>query len=160
MHTLRYAYRPNPLWMALGAAFFAVCAVFLGLEAANNDRGLILNGVIELSTRGATIFYWTLAGASAAFVAAGLAGAVAGLVSPQHVTLTATDLSAPRSAFSRRPTVVALADVHGLEIQQVQQQRFLTIRHRGGKLAINRSFLPDAAAFDALCEALAARVPR
>jgi hypothetical protein len=160
METLRFAYRPNPLWMALGAAFFAVCAAFLGHEAANNDRGLLLNGVIELSARGATVFYGCLAAASVAFVAAGVAGAVAGLVSPHHVTLTATELSVPRFAISRRPTVVALADVQGLEIQQVQQQRFLNVRHRGGKLAINRSFLPDAAAFDALCEAIAARVPR
>lgn len=160
METLRFEYRPKPLTMALAALFFAACGAFMAHEAANNDRGLILNGVIELSARGATIFFVCLVVLSAAFVAGGVAGVIAGFVRPSYVTLTASELSAPRSPFSRRPTIIPLADVQGLELQQVQGQRFLNVRHRGGKLSINRAFLPDATAFDALCEALAARVPR
>jgi len=47
---------------------FDACAIALGFEASSNDRGVIINGIIELDTEQATVFYWVLSSGGAAFV--------------------------------------------------------------------------------------------
>jgi hypothetical protein len=61
----------RPKWptIVLCAGFFGLSAAVLGAKAANNDRGLIINHVIELGPEGATTFYWALTALSVGFVA-------------------------------------------------------------------------------------------
>ncbi len=158
METLEYPYKPKPWAMGLAALFFAACALTMAYAALTNNRGLILNGIIEFSPRGAVIFYWSVAGVSALFVLTGVLGVLMGLAGKQRLRLTSTELAAPRSVFSRRVTVVALADIEAIEVQTVQKQRFMNIRHRQGKLSIAQSMLPSAQEFDALLGALRERV--
>ena len=131
METLRFEYRPKPLTMALAALFFAACGAFMAHEAANNDRGLILNGVIELSARGATIFYVCLAAVSAVFVAGGLVGVIAGFVRPSYVTLTASELSAPAVAPDTSTTRMPLPARRGARARVTAGgvHRMLPTRH-------------------------------
>ena len=157
MQTLHYPYKPRPWFVLLGAAFFGVIAVFAAHEALTNDRGLIINGLIELSVGGATIFYWCMAAVSAAFVAVTIPMFVVGLIGKSVLTLTATDLAAPRSIFSRRPTVIRLSDIKQIVVQTVQKQRFMTVYHSAGNLSIAQSMLPSRAAFDDIHAALMAR---
>ena len=88
---------------------------------------------------------------------AGLAGFVSGLISQRYLRLTPTEISAPKYGWSRTNTVVRLAEITDIGIQSVQRQRLLNIYHRGGKLTITQSFLPDAAAFEELYTALVTR---
>ena len=53
-----YEYKPSWLIILLCGGMFALAAGFFGVRANSNDRGLIINRVIELSENGATIFYW------------------------------------------------------------------------------------------------------
>jgi hypothetical protein len=160
VETLEYPYKPKLWAMALASSFFAACALGMVYAARTNDRGLILNGLIEFSTTGATTFYWWVAGASALFVLAGLAGLAMSVLGAQRLRLTATEIAAPKSVFSREATVVPLADVEAIEVQTIQRQRLMNIRHPRGKLSIAQSLLPDASAFDALLHALEERVAR
>jgi hypothetical protein len=157
VQTLQYPYKPKPWVVLLAAAFFGAIALFMSQEALTNDRGLILNGLIELSVRGATIFYWCIAAIGAAFVAIAVPMFIVGLVSKTVLTVTATDLAAPRSAFSKRATVIRLADIKQIVVQTVQKQRFMKVHHSGGNLSIAQSMLPSAAAFDEIHAALHAR---
>lgn len=159
MEILNYPYRPKPWRMLLGAAFFGAIAVFMVHEATTNERGLIINGLIRLGPDGATTFYWCIAAISAVFVAIAVPAFVIGLRSSHRLILTSTDVSAPKFGFSRRPTTVKLSDIKSLDLQVVQQHRFLNIHHANGKLTINASFLPNEAAFDELCTAIASRTP-
>ncbi|AEG92493.1 hypothetical protein [Ramlibacter tataouinensis] len=159
MQTLKHPYRPKPWTMALASAFFGAIAFFMGREAMLNDRGLVINRLIHLGPDGATLFYWCIAATGAAFVAVGVPAFIMGLVSSHHVTVTATEISAPRFGFSRAATVVKLADVRHVTLQAVQKQRFLNVIHANGKLTITESFLPNRAAFEELCSAIASRVP-
>jgi hypothetical protein len=127
------------------------------MEALSNDRALVLQRIIRLAPHEATIVYWCMAIVCGLFVLSGLAMIVTGLVSKQVVRLTATELSAPRFAWSRTRTVVRLADIVEMTVQSVQKQRWLSIQHRGGKLTINESFLPSKAAFEELCKAIVSR---
>lgn len=150
MQTLQYSYKPKPWRVLLGAAFFAAIAVFMSNEALTNDRGLILNGLIELSVRGASIFYWTVAAVGSVFVAAAIPLFIAGLVSRSVITVTVTELAAPRTALSRHVIVIRLSDIKQVAVQTVQKQRFLKVHHCGGNLSIAQSMLPSATAFDEL----------
>jgi hypothetical protein len=145
--------------MALASAFFGAIAFFMGREATLNDRGLVINGLIHLGPSGATIFYWCIAAIGAAFVAIGVPALLVGLFSSRRITLTATEISAPKFGFSRAATVVKLANIQHMRVQVVQKQRFLNLLHTNGKLTINESFLPSRAAFEELCAAIASRVP-
>lgn len=159
MEILSYPYRPKPWVMLLVSIFFGAAALFMGRQALVNDRGLIINGLIHLEPGGATTFYWCVAAISAAFVAVGISAFFVGLLSSRRVILTGTDISAPKFGFSRKATAVNLSDIRSLSVQVIEGQRFLNIYHVNGKLAISASFLPDEAAFEQLCAAIAQRAP-
>lgn len=159
MEILSYPYRPKPWVMLLASIFFGVAACFMGREAMVNDRGLIINGLIHLEQSGATTFYWCIAAVGAAFAAIGIPAFFVGLLSSHRVVLTSTDVSAPKFGFSRKATTVKLSDIRSQSVQVVQEHRFLNIYHVNGKLTISASFLPNEAAFEELCAAIAKRVP-
>jgi len=58
----------------LAILMFGGCAVFLYFKATNNDRGLILNGLIEMGPEGADWFYAILGILSGGMAAMGLFG--------------------------------------------------------------------------------------
>jgi hypothetical protein len=157
LDTLEFPYKPKPRIMLIGALLFAALGGFAAMEAMTNERGLVLERLIHLSPQGATIFYWSLAAACALLVPLGLASFAAGFVGRRYVRLTSTELSAPRFAWSKSNTVVALADILDIAVQSVQKQRFLHVHYRGGRLTINQSFLPSRDAFEQLREAIVAR---
>jgi hypothetical protein len=159
MQTIEYPYKPQPRTMLLVILFFGAVAAVMSNAALGNDRGLIIDGIITLETHGATIFYWCIAAAGAAFVLLGLAMLVVGLTSDGRLRLTPTELSAPRRGFSRASTTIPLADIQGLRVHAVNNQYFLDVTHRSGKLTIIRSCLPSKAAFEEICGALGALVP-
>jgi len=91
---IAYPYKPKPGKMLIVVVvFFGAGALLLGHEALTNDRGLILNGIIHFDTQGATIFYWCVAGVSAAFTACGLMATLFGLFSNQSLSLSETEPS-------------------------------------------------------------------
>jgi hypothetical protein len=59
----------------LALVLFGGCAAFFYVRASNNDRGLILNGLIEMGPQAADWFYAILGLLSAAMAFAGLYGA-------------------------------------------------------------------------------------
>lgn len=151
---LEYPFGAKTRTMALAVAFFTVCGAGLVYTALTNDRGLIINGLITLSPPRATVAYWCLAVACVAFVATGVAAVISTRNHPRFVRLTATELTAPKNGFARQPTVVRLRDIQAMNVQTIQRQRMLTIRHTGGSLTIVQSMLPGPAAFEALVDAL------
>jgi hypothetical protein len=158
---LEAPYRPRVLGMLLAVAFFGGCAA-VGIHAARtNDSGLIINGVLELSERGATIFWYGLAAASLAFVAAGCAGVWAGLFGSERLIVTESELIVPKTlSFGRPPDRVALREIRELSRQEVQRQRFLIVTHSAGRLTIGRNLLPDDATFERIEQLLVERAQR
>lgn len=154
--SIEYPYRPRPGVMLIACLAFAACAVWLGWVAYTNDRGLILNGIFEFETGGATIFYWSIAGLSALMAILGFARTLIGLFSNQHLQISRSQLSAPQSMFSASNTVIPFSSITGVQLQTVRSQRFLRIQHQKGKLTIAAINLPDATAFDTICARIAA----
>src|SRR4051812_36858694 len=124
MKIIEYPYKPNPRIMLLVILFFGGGAAVMADAALGHDRGLIINGIITLEVRGATIFYWCVAGLCGAFVLLGLAMLVVGLTSKGRLRLTPTEISAPRRGFGRTSTTIPLAEIQGVQVYSVRDQHF------------------------------------
>ena len=144
----QYYYRPKWTISVLGALFFGACALVLGATANGNDRGLIINGIIELSTDGATVFYWVLAGLSIGFVVVTGFMAIVRLTVHQRIALGKTSITVPRSRWSSEEVEVPFAAIVELSASQVSGQRFLKIVYNGGKFTLTASMLPREKDFD------------
>lgn len=155
---LEFPYRPKAGPMLAAIAFFGVCTAIGAYAASTNDRGLVINGLIELETGGATTFWWCLTALAAAFVAAGAYGLYRGHTSDLSVRLDSTQLSAPRNGLARQATVVRLKDIQDVGVGAYGKQRWLTVAAPGANLHIAASMLPDEASFDRLHQALVSRL--
>lgn len=152
-----YEYRPRWTTIVFCAAFFGPCAAVLGLKAANNDRGLIINRVIELGPDGATILYWVLAALSAAFVGIAAFLAYDRLTFMRRLAFGPTALIVPASRWSQEEQEIAYRDIVALSEATISGQRFLYVTHRGGTFTVTASLLPCKAAFAEVCELLATK---
>lgn len=155
---LTYPYKPKPWSMVFVVLAFGSLAVYMGNMAMNNDQGLTLGRALALSPGGASILYWCVAAVATAFVIMGFTAYRVAINNAHQVILTRRNISAPKYGLSRAPTVISLTDINTLEVQAIQRQRFLHVNHRGGRLSIAASHLPNREAFDALCVALARNV--
>jgi hypothetical protein len=159
MTAMRFAYKPKTLTMLLAAAFFLLCAVVLFFRAASNDAGLILNGIIEMDQGGAGIFYYVLAGLSAAMAAGGAFVFATSLGEPRYVVLDDTSVEIPGHA-GRKPVRIAYDAITDLQPGGAYRQRWVYVVHTGGRQAIMGSMLANKAQLDEIANLLAARVRR
>jgi hypothetical protein len=153
-----YEYRPKWTMIVLCTAFFGLCTAVLGVKAARNDRGAIINGIIELGPDGASAFYWVLAALSGGFVVVGVFLAHHRFTFHQRVVIGPDSLTVPARRWSGEEKEIAYRDVRSLSEWSVSGQRFLYVMHVGGKYTITASMLPSKSAFEELCQLLAARV--
>lgn len=157
MDTIRYDYRPKALPLALAVAFCAGAAVLMAKFALDNDRGMIIDGLIRLDRGAATVFLWGVAGIMAMGLPVALAGLARSFGTAQQVVLDRHAMSAPKSGFSRRIETVRYAEISGLRLTQVRSQHFLELRHPRGKVAIASAMLPSEDDFDTLVDTVRTR---
>lgn len=144
----QYDYRPKWTTIFACAIFFGAGAVVLARMASRNHRGLILNGIVELSPAGATILYWALAVAFVGFVViAGLMALTRALLR-QRIAIDEHCLMIPRSRWSNEELSVPFGDLLGLSESVVRRQRWLTIVFNGGKFTLLASYLAKRQDYD------------
>jgi hypothetical protein len=134
-HVLRYRYAPRLAPMLAAVLFFAACLAFYVWRTASNDRGLIINGLLELETDGATAFFASLAVGSAGFVLLGLWAASMRLRAPSYLMLDERSLSFP-SRFGRKARTVPYAAIRDIQLLNVQGQSMLQIETESGKVRV------------------------
>ncbi|EKE68103.1 hypothetical protein [Gallaecimonas xiamenensis] len=158
MDDIRLPYKTGNLKLIGAMGLFGACAALIGREAATNDRGLILNHLLEFSAQGATLFYWALAGAALLFVLLAALALVKNNLSKRELVLTGTYLEAPKNGISNRLVRVQYSAITDLVLQQVQGIQLLKISHTQGKLTLASSMLPGKEAFAQVLAAIEARV--
>src|SRR6266581_421134 len=151
-----YPYRPRWVVIILSGLFFAACGVVIGIEASGNDRGLVINGVIELGPDAATKFYWVLCACSVAFVVLSMFLAYHRIAFRQRLAFGPTSLIVPASRWSHAETEIPYRDIERLSAARISGQRLLYIQHPGGKYTIGGSMLPSKDAFDEVRQLLSA----
>jgi hypothetical protein len=150
----QYDYKPKWTVIVLCGVFFGACALVLGVKANGNERGLIINGIIELSPDGATTLYWVLTALSIGFVIVAGLLAVIRLTLHQRIVLAEACLTVPRSRWSGEEVTVPFADIVELSASEVSGQRFLKIVYKGGKFTLTASMLPRKGDFDEIYAAV------
>ncbi len=150
MTEVRFTYKPRITVFLFSGLFFVGCALVLAHIARTNDRGLVLNRIIEFSEEGASIFYWSLAAASGVFVVLATMALYSSLTLKREVILTEDRITAPKSGMSKKLVAIRFAEITDVNIQSVQSQKFLNIVHEGGKLTIPQSMLPNKEVFEEL----------
>lgn len=135
-------YRPSLGKPLLAMVFFGVCAVIMAHEAQTNDRGVVLNGLVELSTSGATVFYWVICGLSLGLVATALFFGLPQLLIPRRIVLEPDAITIPGWGFSRKHYRIPREEVRGVHLSSYQKIRMLKIIHVGGSKTINSSMMP------------------
>ena len=149
-----YDYRPKWTAIVLCALFFGALAIFFAAMAKDNDRGLVINGIIELSPSIATVFYLVFAGLSVAFVAGAGVLAIDRLTVHRRIAFTDSGITIPRSRWSTEEIAVPFSEIVRLSTSEVQRQRFLKIVYKGGKFTLNASLLPSKDDFDEILAAI------
>jgi hypothetical protein len=153
-----YPYRPSWRAIIFSALWFGLCAAFLGSEAAHNDQGLLINGIIGLGPGGATVFYWILTALSAGFVVISAFLAYHRLTFQQQLVFGPAVMTVPVSRWSRETQRIEYRSIEALSKTAVYGQQFLYITHPGGKYTLSMAMLPSKAVFAQISELLAARV--
>ena len=154
----QYEYKPKWTTILLCAVFFGLCAVILGAKAQFNNRGLIINGIIELSVYGATVFYWVLCCLSVGFVLIAGVLTIHRLKHQQRIAFTPSSLIVPKSRWSQEEQSIEYRRIKSLSTSKISGQRFLYVTHAEGKHIIVASMLSSKATFDEVCELLAKKI--
>lgn len=155
---IEYTYYPKPIILGACALFFAVCGWVMMQKALHNDRGVVINRLIELDAQGATIFYWVLVLLSAGFVVLGIAGFIKGMSGQRVVSLNAYDITAPKHIFAPNDTSILYQDIRDLQRIALNGQVTFIIHHAGGRLSLSRMMFASKDAFEDFSENLAGRV--
>jgi len=144
--------------MALGIVFFGFASAVIYSHAATNDRGLIIDGLIRFETGQASLFLWCLFGASVMMTLGAVLAVVKGMTSAQTLVMDDKSIRLPKWGLGNSVVTIPYADIVAMDLLQVSRTRLLMIRYRRGKVSVGEGMLPDAAAFDRVCHALAERV--
>lgn len=155
-----YEYKPKWWIIILCGAMFGYATVVFTQDALSNDRGLIINGLIELSENGATIFYWVFAFFSFCFVLGAIAITVHRLKFRQRIAFTDSEVIVPASHWSAAEKSIKYADISSLSVSSISGRKDLNIIHSGGKSVINASMLPSSKVFQEITDFLAAKVEK
>jgi len=146
----RTPYRPRWTPLIFGAVFFSFCAAILAWQAATNERGLILNGIITLSPHGASAFYWVLAGLSSLFVMLEVVLAFARIRGSAFLELTADTLVIPRGFAGRKFRRIPYAEIVAISEFSVTGTKSLGIRTVTGQYWVAAGVLPSNEDYEAL----------
>lgn len=145
-------------WIILGCGgMFGLATIFFAREALTNDRGLIINGIIELSETGATVFYWVFSFLSFCFVLAMIVVTIHRLKVRQRIAFTASEIIVPASRWSAEEKSIKYNDISSLSVSKLSGQKFLSIIHSDGKSVIHNSMLPSKV-FEEVVELLSKKI--
>ena len=146
-----------PGLLYVGIVMFTGCAAFFLMELGM-DRGLILEGLLELGVRGAHIFWGVLGALSAGFVL--LMGSAIIAMRGGRVTVVLGDdtITMPGPPMRPRPRELRYEHISSATLRRIEKQEILTRVEPFGTTTLARSYVGDAA-FEAIVAHVAARVP-
>jgi hypothetical protein len=130
--------------------------VVFGIKAAGNDRGVIINRVIELGAAGATTFYWALAAAAGLFTLAGIVAGVQTATSRQRIAIADGMLTLPARRWASEEATIPIREIERMRMHTISGQRTLQLWHAGKRYSITGAKLPRKRDFDELLAAIEA----
>lgn len=146
----KYLYKPRWKVILLGIIFFGACAAFMLYKAKTNDRGLIIDNLIELDTEQASVFFAVIGCLSAGFVLLAIGGIYMVLRDQHYLIVNEQELIIPPVMFGRKGYKVPLSGPFSLSETEVNGQTMLKITAAGKSRTIVQSmFESDSYYFEA-----------
>jgi len=156
--TISYPYRPKLMPFFLGMSFFGICTAILAYMGMSNEGGLVINGIISLSAKQASMFFYAMALASLGMVGVALITIFRSRGQRRNVELRDRELVCPKSGMSSTILKIPYADITELDEQVIQHSRFLYVHYPEGKFSIPQNMLASKEQFQELVTELSARV--
>jgi hypothetical protein len=153
----RFVIRPRTSALVGGVLVMGGAAIFAGWMAVNDDRGLIIDGAIELGPRGASILYVVLAMMTGLFLVAAIAQAVRTRGGRLAVVVDDRAITVPGHLFRPAPRMIGFGEIRQVTVQHVSGHDLIEIRSAAGNVTIAKAGVGPAA-FDELLTILADRV--
>jgi hypothetical protein len=151
----------RPYGATIGAlVMFGFCAVFFYFKASGNDRGLILNGIIEMGREGADWFYAILGILSAGMASMGLFGLWRiSQIKDFHVDLQRKEMTFPAAPVFRTPVVTVPYDrIDSVELLGEGAKASVVIREGEGVYSIPGNWIGEGWTAQQILEEVIARV--
>ncbi len=145
---LKYPYKAKWWIILLNLVMFGPAAGLFFKNAMTNDRGLILNGVIEFDVLGASIFYWCLFFCALAFVAIALLLLYQRLTTNEVLEIGESSILIPRHMFKKGIDRVLIENIENVESTTAGGQHFITLHTPTKKYVIKAAMLPRSKDFD------------
>ncbi len=160
MNTQKYLYKASVSASVFAGAASSLIFIVAARAAMSNDRGLIINHILEFGTTGATRLYWSIALLCAAVLVWLLWTVLIGGYKDQFVFLSDKAITVPVVLGTGAPVVVRFDRIKDMSllIQERTKYRLLRIEHMHGRVEIHESVLNSAPLFNRLKADLVARV--
>lgn len=123
---LRYDVTPHPLKMLLGIVLFGACALVLAAKLGD-PRGLLINGLIELSPAGADVFFALVALGSLAMTVFAAIGLFRSFGEKVYVTSDDQAIAGPLSYNGTRLTRIGFGAIREVKVRRVRDQELLVV---------------------------------
>ena len=158
--TRRYPYSAKWKTIIPGFLLFGLACVLFSYKGMYADRGLIISHIIELSVRGARIFYWVLFGLSFLFVAVSLAGAYYKLTEDPTLELDDEKIVIPPTVFVRISRQIYISEITSVTEEIVKKTKILSIRYGEKRSTITSALLDTQSEYDEIRNFLFHKVKR
>jgi len=155
----QFTFRPSwkslllvPLGLILGA--------FMSFEALNNNKRLLINGIVELSAGQATVFFWCFAAFMFAIAFLGVLALVQRLSGPLRIALTDSGVWVPGPVWAKADRFYEFAGMKTMKIVTIYNATILQVDTLAGRFAIAQPNLESPEDFERIVELIKQSVAR
>lgn len=139
--------------------FFSACTVSLFMDAQENNRGAIINHLIELDTSETSIFLYILSGLTFLFVVIGIIMVIAKLRGQKNfIELNSDNISIITSSRFKPGAVIPYESIIDVYEVKISGQVFLYIKTDKKKYSIGRFLMPSKNDYEELHQFLLNKV--
>ena len=156
----QYNYNPRRSRIAITVIVFGLGTVLASLEAATNQRGMIIEGIIQLGKDAATKLLWGCATFSFILFLLGITLWIRRLVLPRILIVDSKGLFLPHGVLQRHQSRIDFSEVLWIVERRERDRTLLKLGTRLKTYSIAECLLESRSHYDELKELLLAGVPR
>lgn len=154
-----FPYRARWKVLVLCLVMFGSAAAFFGHRAITNERGLVINRVIELGPEGADVFYSAFCAASMLFVIAAVGVGLQRVLRPMRIAFTTEGLIVPHGPLSSVEICIPYLEIFGLRKYRRSSNDFIELIRPTGHYTIIGVRLDSSSVVKAVFEKIVEMCP-
>lgn len=129
-----YNYYPRFFKLFFAVLFLGICSIFMIHKGINNERGLIINGIIRFGVTGATYFYYIMGGISLILFLIAILGLFMG---KRKLIVSNKYLLFPKMLVFSNEKVMNYKDIVSISEQVYKKNKILTLKSKNNFIRIS-----------------------